>query len=125
MADVPPTGDRQFRNQVVRIPDLTVNTFVLERLEFLNCRILGPAVLVPQGRTSIVHCGWDAPSADALFWEIPPSRQLIVGAVAVVDCTFSLCTFTGIGLAGPPELRGTLEQMATGPGSGTTRLASE
>ncbi|MEO7836144.1 MAG: hypothetical protein ABIS21_00705, partial [Acidimicrobiales bacterium] len=63
MADVPPTGDRQFRNQVVRIAELTVNTIVLERLEFMNCRILGPAVLIPQGETSIQHCGWDTPNA--------------------------------------------------------------
>lgn len=115
MTAVPPTGDRQFRNQVIRISELTVNTIVLERLEFLNCRILGPAVLVPQGQTSIVHCGWEAPNADAIFWEIPPVRTVIIGAVAVVDCIFSSCTFSMVGLAGPPELRALLEGIATQP----------
>ncbi len=115
MATVPPTGNRQFRNEVIRIAELTVTTMVLERLEFLGCRILGPAVLVPQGETSFMHSGWDSPTADAIFWEIPPTRPVIIGAVAVVDCTFSNCTFSMIGLAGPPELRRMLEQIPTRP----------
>jgi hypothetical protein len=108
-----PTGDRQFRNQVVRVSELTVNSLILEGLTFQNCRIIGPAVLVPQGTTSFLHCVWDAPDMEAVFWEIPPARALVVGAVAAVDCTFSSCTLSEIGLGGSQELRRLLEQGTT------------
>lgn len=109
MSKQPPlTGEKRFRNDVVRLADLTVNTFILDGYEFSNCKILGPAILVPQGRTSIVECGWEG-DLDAIFWEIGADRQLVIGAIAIVDCTFSNCTFSQIGLAGPPELRDMME----------------
>lgn len=104
-----PTGTRQFRNEVVRISELTVTTFVLEGLEFSNCRILGPAVLVSLGNTDMIRCNWDAPDLESIFWEISPARKAVVGAVAVRDCTFSSCSFSLIGLAGPPEMRAAFE----------------
>ena len=110
----PLTGDRTFRNDPVRLADLTVNTPVIEGYEFINCRILGPAVIVPQGDTSIVRCSWDAPDFAAIFWEITPDRPYIVGAIAVVNCTFSNCRFEGVGIAGNREAR---EQMEKGFGA--------
>lgn len=107
----PPTADRQFRNMVVRIAELTVNTSELEGLEFSNCRIMGPAILIPLGTTSILHCALGGPDLDALFWEITPQRQSVVGAVAALDCTFSGCQFDAIGWAGPSGLR---EMFASG-----------
>jgi hypothetical protein len=104
----PPTGNREFRNQVVRIgAELTVNTPNLEDLTFQNCRIIGPAVLVPQS-SDFLHCAWDG-ELDALFWEVPPTRTFIIGGVGVTRCTFSSCTFTMIGLAGTSELRAQME----------------
>lgn len=108
MSGLPP--EREFRNSAVRLADLTVNTFILEGLTFQNCRIIGPAVLLPQGETSFSHCTWEAPGVDAVLWEIPPGRTEIVGAIAVIDTTFSACTLSLIGLAGPADLRRILEQ---------------
>lgn len=108
MSGLPP--EREFRNSAIRLADLTVNTFVLEGLMFQNCRIIGPAVLLPQGTTSFMSCTWEAPGVNALFWEIPPSRTEIVGAVAVIDTMFSACTLSLIGIAGPADLRRILEQ---------------
>lgn len=106
----PPTGNREFRNEVLRLSELTVNTIVLQGLTFQNCQIHGPAVLVPQGHTSMSHVTFDAPGGvDAIFWEIPPERTFVVGAIAAVDCTFSACTLVGVGLAGGPDLRAMLE----------------
>ncbi len=107
----PPTGTREFRNEVVRIAELTVNTVVLEGLTFQNCRLIGPAVVIPLRGGGIVHCTFDAPEGlDAIFWEIPEGRTWVVGGVGLVDCYFSACTFLGIGLAGPPRLREELER---------------
>lgn len=113
MSHQPPlTGEKRFRNDAVRLADLTVNTFILEGYEFSNCRILGPAILVPQGQTSIVECGWEG-TLDAIFWEIGPDRPIVVGAIAAVNCTFSNCSFSQVGIAGPRELREIMEQGMT------------
>lgn len=110
MSEQPPLrGDRQFRNEVVRIAELTVNTSSIENYEFSNCRIIGPAILALLGNVTIEHCGWDAPSLEAIFWEVPLARGPVVGAVGVRGCTFSSCHFELIGIAGPPELRIQLE----------------
>jgi hypothetical protein len=110
MSGQPPlTGDRRFRNDVVRIAELTVNTSTIEGYEFSNCRIIGPAVLALLDDVTIEHCGWDAPGLDAIFWEVPPSRGPVVGVVGVKHCTFSSCHFELIGVAGPPEMRAQLE----------------
>jgi hypothetical protein len=100
----PPTGDRKFRNEVVRIAELTVNTSQLSHLEFSNCRILGPAVLIPTGGTQILHCNLGGDSPEAIFWEILPGRDYVVGGVGVISCIFSSCQFEGIGWAGSREM---------------------
>jgi hypothetical protein len=110
MSRPPLRADNTFRDEVVRIAELTVNSSVLEDLQFSNCRIIGPAVLVLLGDVTIVHCSWDAPGIDAVFWEVPPERNFVVGAVGVARCTFSNCRFEQIGIAGPPELRTALER---------------
>jgi hypothetical protein len=110
MSEQPPLrGDRTYRNEVVRLAELTVNTSIIEGLEFSNCRIIGPAILALLGGVTIVHCTWDAPGLDAVFWEVPPDRGPVVGVVGVVNCTFSNCTLENVGVAGPPELRTTFE----------------
>lgn len=109
MSTPPPTGNREISGDVVRLAELTVTTFILDGLTFRNCQIIGPAILVPQGRTGFAHCGWDAPDLDALFWEIGPNRRAVVGAVVALNCVFSACKFSLVGLAGPTELRRALE----------------
>lgn len=105
MTKAPLTGNRQFRDDLVRIASLTVNDRIFEDYEFSNCRIIGPAVLIPLGSTGFVHCTWDGPDWDAIFWEIAPDRRTVIGAVGAKDCTFSNCTFTEVGIAGPSELK--------------------
>jgi hypothetical protein len=111
----PLVGDRAFRGEVVRIADLTVNSSTIEGYKFSNCRIIGPAILGLFGGVEIVHCRWDAPGFDAIFWEVRPERGPVVGIVAVRDCIFSNCAFEQIGVAGPPEMRPQLEAGFSGP----------
>jgi hypothetical protein len=110
MSTPPLRADGTFRDEVVRIAELTVNSSTLEGLEFSNCRIIGPAVLVPLDDVTIVHCSWDAPGFDAIYWEVPPERNYVVGAVGVTRCTFSNCRFEQIGIAGPPAFRAQMER---------------
>jgi len=110
MSRPPLTGDRQYRNDVVRVADLTVNTDHIEGYQFSNCRIVGPAILALLGDVTLVGSSFDAPGLDAIFWEVNPERGVVVGAVGVRDCTFSNCAFEMIGIAGPPDMRAALEQ---------------
>jgi hypothetical protein len=96
-------------NEIIQLSAYTINTSVLEGEQFSNCRIIGPAVLVPTGKTSIVHCSWPG-DIDAIFWEILPGRTLVIGAVEVRDCVFSGCRFESVGLAGPKDLRKIMEK---------------
>jgi hypothetical protein len=112
---IPPLrADGRFRDEVVRIAELTVNSSTLQDLEFSNCRIIGPAVLVLLDNVTIAHCSWDAPGFDAIYWEVPPERGFVVGAVGVARCTFSNCRFEQVGIAGPAALRGQLERGFSG-----------
>ena len=110
MSSDPLTGDGQFRNQIVRIAELTVTSGWIENTTFSNCQIIGPAVLVLQDNVNINHCDFEA-EIDAMFWEIPSARDVVVGAVGVRNCEFSRCVFKAVGFAGPPELR---DQFAQG-----------
>ena len=109
MSETPLVGDRTFRDQVVQISALTVNTVELREYTFSNCRILGPAIVIPLGRTEMGHCTWNG-SIDAIFWEISEGRNHVIGAVALVDCVFSNCVFQEIGFAGPLALREAIER---------------
>jgi hypothetical protein len=94
------------------ISSLTVNTNILEGLTFQNCKLIGPAILVPLGNTTLAYCNL-GPDIDAVFWEILPGRHHVVGAIGLLNCTLSACTLVEIGLAGPPELRQALEQAVS------------
>ena len=107
----PVRGDGRFRDEVVRIAELTVNTSLLEHLQFSNCRIIGPAVLAVLNDNTIVGCRFDAPDLPALFWEVPDDRPLVIGAVGLRNCVFSNCAFENIGIAGPPQLGDHLRAM--------------
>lgn len=111
MSKQPPLrGDAEFRDEVVRLAALTVNSSTIEGYRFLNCRVIGPAILALLDRVTITHCRWDAPGMEAIFWEVPPERQVVIGAVGVIDCTFSNCAFENVGIAGPIDLRTELEK---------------
>lgn len=106
MAQSPPLrGDSSYRDEIVRIAEITVNTNTIEGLTFSNCRIVGPAILILLDDVDISHCRWDAPGLDSVFWEISPDRSHVVGAVGVRRCSFSNCTFDSVGVAGSAEVR--------------------
>jgi hypothetical protein len=111
---------REFRNEAVRIADLTVNAELIANRVFENCQILGPAVLAPLGRTTISHSGFDGDVFEDFAWPVPDERQQLIGAVAVVDCEFFKCRFVQIGIAFPESLH---EQLRSGfdPGPGERR----
>jgi hypothetical protein len=106
----PPTGNKEFRDEVVRLAELTVTTNLLEGLTFVNCSVIGPGVLILLDHVTIQHCKWNAPDQSAVFWLIEPGRTFVVGGIGVQNCTFSACVFSQIGVAGDEALRQTLAE---------------
>lgn len=92
-------ADRTYRNQTVRVADLTVTNDVITRVTFENCVLVGPAVIVLMGGTSMQDSVWDGDS-EAVLWPLG-QREAVIGAVALVGCTIQSCRFQRIGLAYP------------------------
>ncbi len=71
----------------------------LKGLSFVNCTLVGPAVLY------LHYCIADGMRTQHgprdVLWEVRPGRKLI-GAVLMESCTFENCTFHNIGFAGLP-----------------------
>ena len=99
-------ANKRFVERVVRLTDLVdIVTGEGPRLSgylFEECQIKGPAVIVLKGCT-VTRCNMGG-NPDALIWEIPPERTQVIGAIEVVDSTFTGCTFEGVGFAGSPEM---------------------
>jgi hypothetical protein len=91
-----------YDSQIVRLSDLVVTDDIIRGKSFTNCLIVGPAVVAPMGHTSINNCVFIG-TPDALYWDVS-ERGLVIGAIALEDCTFEDCRFERTGFAGTEEL---------------------
>lgn len=101
----------EYRDAVVRLADLTVNSPRIERVTFVNCRIIGPAVILPMNGTEIRHSNWEAPGYEAIAWPFDDDRESLVGVIVLDECTVSRCRMSDIGLAMP---RSRYEELESG-----------
>jgi hypothetical protein len=97
------TPQTSYRDETVQIGALAATVGRLEGLTFENCLITGPAILFihPDWKIEIDSPVFEIPGGDieAVFWEVDPYKQTVIGAIAVKDCVFRNCRFQGIGLA--------------------------
>jgi hypothetical protein len=98
---------KKFDSQVVRISDLVVTQDLLEGYEFTNCIIIGPAIFVAIGDTSILNSSF-AGDSESIFWVVEPQRPHLIGAIGLKDCEFDGCRFDRVGFAGPAEMKASL-----------------
>lgn len=90
----------EFRNQTIRIADLTRTSDVINGTTFENCSLIGPAVIVLRD-SYLKDCTYIG-QADAMFWDVT-GRTAIMGAVAFRNCTMVACDLQRIGLADDAE----------------------
>jgi len=93
-------GDHTYRNQVVRLADLTVTNDVIAGVTFENCTLVGPAVVVTLGGT-LSGCEFEG-STEGIFWPTG-DRSHVIGAIALVGCTVVRCRFQRVGIAYTPD----------------------
>jgi hypothetical protein len=90
-------------------------TLTIRGMEFEDCDIYGPVVLVlAEGSFSdtFQKCEWEEEWGEA-FW--PHSKRgRYVGAIGVQDSTFRRCKFTGVAVVVEPEEYGRLYRRFTG-----------
>jgi hypothetical protein len=91
----------RYTGEVIRLALIADTDATVRDREFADCQINGPAVMVAHS-CEFTNCGWDG-EPESLFWEIPPPRSLVIGAVLVQGCRFIGCRFSGVGIAGPPD----------------------
>jgi hypothetical protein len=99
----PDSTPRRYETEVIWLPELAREFPLIERAEFRNCTMLGPAVVAPLGSTEIRDCTFEG-DPSALLWEIPESRPNVIGAIGLESCIFVSCVFSGIGFAGPASV---------------------
>lgn len=110
----PIIGDREFRNSIIRLADLTVREPRLDGYTFVNCQVIGPAVLAIGENVTLAHCHFEA-DVNAIFWVVDPAeRPLVFGAIGLNNVTFSACTFQAVGFAGTAELRDLMSGAVSG-----------
>jgi hypothetical protein len=93
-------GDGVYRNQAIRLSDLTVTGDTITGVTFEHCTLIGPAVVILTGGTSMVSSGFTG-EVDAVLWPLG-TRQSVIGAIAIVRCTIVNCQFQRVGLAYSP-----------------------
>jgi hypothetical protein len=55
---------------------------------------------------------------EEVFWEVPPSRRIVRGAIGLANCRIENCRLVMIGIAGGPEVR---HQLGLRPSTSTAR----
>jgi len=87
---------------------LVRGTPLIEDHEFVDCEIVGPAIVVPLDHVNINNVHFDAPP-DALFYEVPPERTM-VGVIGLRRVSIENCRMRQIGLMGTAESVAKLKQ---------------
>ncbi|WP_134774386.1 hypothetical protein [Ornithinimicrobium flavum] len=90
----------EYHRDLIRLADLTLHTDVLENYRFVDCTLVGPAVVVPLNGTEILHCRWDG-DLGAVLWAIDVERPAVIGAIGLSNCQLIGCTLQRVGLAVP------------------------
>lgn len=90
------------RSKVIRLAELTVTSSVVRDQHFEDCLILGPAIVALTGNGTLDNCSFEG-DADAILWEISPTRPAVIGVIELANCDFHRCKFQGVGFAGPAE----------------------
>ena len=74
---------------------------LIENMQFINCHLMGPAVIVP------IACTFTstniAEAAADVIWEVDIEHRAPIGAIALKDCELVSCRTTNIGFAGTRE----------------------
>jgi hypothetical protein len=98
-------GERtEFKGVVVSIPALleaaSISGNPIEGRRFIDCVLLGPAILAMTETTAFLNCQFAAVEGDERNLFVKPVGGRVIGAVSVAGCHFEGCLLNGLGLVG-------------------------
>jgi hypothetical protein len=100
---------RLFRDADVVLTDLVGIPPMIQKTDFQNCRLIGPAIIASLGPLSIRNS--TLPQPEQFVWELPVVSGEVVGVIGLTECDIDGCTLEGIALAVAP---GTRDDMIRG-----------
>lgn len=84
------------KGKVVRIAqDVDVRSLITNT-RYVDCEILGPAILAPLDTVNFQDSNFDAP-AEAIFYTVDPDRPA-VGVIGLMNVEFRECRFKNVGI---------------------------
>ena len=90
---------KHYQGEVLLLAALP-ETNVLEGVTFEDCKLRGPAVLLPDDGGSFVGCDWGGPP-NVVWWDRWPEE--VAGVLKLRDCHFIRCQFFGVGFLGDAD----------------------
>ncbi len=94
----------KYSHETLRMPELAdavEGPDVIDGYTFVECELIGPAVLALLGGVTIAHSTFEA-HPDELFLELGEPRMLY-GVIGLLNCEFTRCKFARIGFVGSAE----------------------
>ncbi|WP_146078833.1 MULTISPECIES: hypothetical protein [unclassified Rathayibacter] len=88
----------KYTDEVVRLSDLFTVQSVIDKLQFKDCLLVGPAVITFLGQSVLRGCTFIGPGEDIII-EIPGARQ-VLGVLGFSNSEFIDCRFENIGVLG-------------------------
>lgn len=107
-----PTADiskRAFVDEDMALYDLFVhhmrtNRAMIDGITFTGCRIEGPAVMLVLPGTTFDAVNFGESKGDIGNLVLRPVRNMAIGAIPVINCTFVNCEFQGLGFTGNEQI---------------------
>jgi hypothetical protein len=94
----------EFRDVVVSIPALveaaSISGNPIEGRRFIDCVLLGPAILAMSEQTRLINCQFGAVEGDERNLFVKPAGERVIGAVSIHGCHIEGCLLNGLGLLG-------------------------
>ena len=104
-----PLGDGPtYEREQIWLPQLIAQTIragqgLIEGKTFIDCRLEGPAVIMPVGACEFDACDMGYSGGDVRNLMLAPvGAEKVIGAIAFRDCTFRRCKFFAVGFTGSP-----------------------
>ena len=105
-----PLGDGPtYEREQIWLPQLIAQTIragqgLIEGKTFIDCRLEGPAVIMPVGACEFDACDMGYSGGDVRNLLLAPvGAEKVIGVIAFRNCTFRRCNFFAVGFTGSPE----------------------
>jgi len=100
---------RAFVNEDMALYDLFTHHMrhgrsMLEGISFTGCRIEGPAIMLVLPGTTFDAVNFGESKGDIGNLVLRPVRNMAIGAIPVINCTFQNCEFHALGFTGNEQI---------------------